>query len=30
MDTKGMLRDHINGLSFKDIGEKYRISKSTS
>lgn len=25
-----MLRDHLNGLSFKDIGEKYKISKPTA
>ncbi|MEA3357542.1 MAG: hypothetical protein U9Q67_03840, partial [Patescibacteria group bacterium] len=25
-----MLNDHLNGLSFKDIGEKYGVSKSTA
>jgi hypothetical protein len=25
-----MLRDHLNGLSFRDIGERYNVSKATA
>lgn len=25
-----MLKDHLNGLSFKDLGERYSVSKSTA